>query len=140
MTMKPILSLPTVEDLRMRLECDRDRLKEQITDLRAAEGANRPQESVAWGKEVTDQADQGMDQAEWDRLHIEELALADRLAEVEHALAKVPLGAYGMCEACGQPIPEARLQELPAARFDLEHEVALEERIDAQEQLPEPGF
>ncbi|HEY7093090.1 MAG TPA: TraR/DksA C4-type zinc finger protein [Ktedonobacterales bacterium] len=138
--MKSTLPLPIIEELRMRLECDRDRLMEQIAGLRAAEGANRPQKSVTWGKEVTDQADQGMDQAEWDRLHIEELALADRLAEVAHALAKIPLGAYGLCEACGQPIPEARLQELPAARFDLEHEVAFESRIHAQEQLPEPGF
>jgi DnaK suppressor protein len=140
MTMKSTLPPPTIGDLRVRLECERDRLKEQIADLRAAESVNQPQESVAWGKEVTDQADQGMDQAEWDRLHIEELALADRLAEVEHALAKIPLGAYGVCEACGQPIPEARLQEMPAARFDLEHEVAFENRIHAQEQLPEPGF
>ncbi|MGZ3714265.1 MAG: TraR/DksA C4-type zinc finger protein [Ktedonobacterales bacterium] len=45
-----------------------------------------------------------------------------------------------MCETCGQPIPEARLQALPSARFDIEHEAALEERIHAEDQLPEAAF
>lgn len=138
--MRSTLSPGTIENLRLRLERERDRLTGQIAELRAAEGVNRPREAIAWRDEVTDQADQGMDQAEWDRMRVEELALSDQLAEVEHALAKIPLGTYGVCEACGQPISEARLRALPPARFDIEHEVALEARIHAQEQLPEPNF
>ncbi len=138
--MRSVVSPGTVEEMHVRLERERERLRQQIAELRTAQGVDRPRESVAWRDEVTDQADQGMDQAEWDRMHVEELALADRLAEVEHALAKMARGTYGLCEACGQPIPAARLRALPAARFDIEHEVALEARIHAQEQLPEPGF
>ncbi|MGZ6364173.1 MAG: TraR/DksA family transcriptional regulator [Ktedonobacterales bacterium] len=136
--MKTILPLSTLEELHMRLECERH--QEQIAALREAEDLDRPRELVEWREEVTDQAEQGMGQAEWDRLHVQELALADRLGEVAHALAKFPLGTYGVCETCGQPLPEARLQALPSARFDIEHEAALEERIHAEDQLPEAAF
>jgi DnaK suppressor protein len=37
--------------------------------------------------------------------------------EIEHALAKVRNGTYGVCEDCGQPIPKARLKALPYARL-----------------------
>jgi DnaK suppressor protein len=36
-------------------------------------------------------------------------------AEIDRALAKIEAGTYGLCEQCGQPIPEARLQALPYA-------------------------
>ena len=39
------------------------------------------------------------------------------LAEVEAALARVDAGTYGVCERCGAPIGEARLDALPAARL-----------------------
>lgn len=38
------------------------------------------------------------------------------LAEVEAALARLEAGTYGVCERCGEPICEARLDALPAAR------------------------
>ena len=37
--------------------------------------------------------------------------------EIDHALAKLDAGTYGMCEGCGQPIPRARLRALPHARL-----------------------
>jgi DnaK suppressor protein len=36
-------------------------------------------------------------------------------SEIDRALAKIDAGTYGICEQCGQPIPDARLQALPAA-------------------------
>jgi DnaK suppressor protein len=35
--------------------------------------------------------------------------------EIDRALAKIEAGTYGLCEQCGQPIPDARLQALPQA-------------------------
>ena len=35
--------------------------------------------------------------------------------EIDRALEKIEAGTYGLCEQCGQPIPDARLQALPAA-------------------------
>ncbi len=37
------------------------------------------------------------------------------VAEIDRALAKVDAGNYGLCEQCGQPIPQARLKALPYA-------------------------
>jgi DnaK suppressor protein len=36
-------------------------------------------------------------------------------AEIDRALAKIESGTYGVCEQCGQRIPDARLQALPQA-------------------------
>lgn len=35
--------------------------------------------------------------------------------EIDRALAKIESGTYGLCEQCGQQIPDARLQALPQA-------------------------
>ena len=35
--------------------------------------------------------------------------------EIDLALAKMDTGTYGICERCGKPIPEARLEALPHA-------------------------
>jgi DnaK suppressor protein len=41
---------------------------------------------------------------------------AQMLEEVEHALVRLTNGVYGLCEGCGEPIPERRLRALPWAR------------------------
>jgi RNA polymerase-binding transcription factor DksA len=48
------------------------------------------------------------------------------LADIEHALARLDDGTYGRCEACGEAIDDARLEALPAARFCLSHQAAVE--------------
>ncbi|MCB1237057.1 MAG: TraR/DksA family transcriptional regulator [Verrucomicrobiae bacterium] len=36
------------------------------------------------------------------------------IAKIEHALGRIDSGAYGLCEGCGEPIPEARLDAKPS--------------------------
>jgi DnaK suppressor protein len=43
--------------------------------------------------------------------------LQETLSEVERALLKLSEGTYGVCEQCGSPIDEARLEAKPAARL-----------------------
>ena len=43
--------------------------------------------------------------------------LQETLAEVEAAIARVHAGTYGLCQVCGNPISEARLEAMPAARL-----------------------
>ena len=38
-----------------------------------------------------------------------------RVAAIDAALGRVDAGTYGTCEACHQPIPEARLEAVPEA-------------------------
>ena len=40
-------------------------------------------------------------------------SLETGLARTERALAKLDEGTYGMCDACGEPIPPARLRAMP---------------------------
>lgn len=47
--------------------------------------------------------------------------LNEQLDEVDHALAKIDAGTYGLCEVCQQPIAPARLEAMPATRFCIDH-------------------
>jgi DnaK suppressor protein len=48
------------------------------------------------------------------------------LADVEDALRRLDEGTYGVCEVCGKPIPDERLEANPTARYDIEHERTVE--------------
>lgn len=50
------------------------------------------------------------------------------LTEVQAALKRIEQGTYGKCIECGRPIPEKRLEAIPWAARDVEHEAALEQR------------
>ena len=52
---------------------------------------------------------------ERDRLIVVASEAQARVAEIDAALARVEAGTYGLCDACGKPIPEARLEVLPEA-------------------------
>jgi DnaK suppressor protein len=52
---------------------------------------------------------------ERDRLVVVASEAQARVVEIDAALARVEAGNYGLCEACGKPIPEARLEVLPEA-------------------------
>jgi RNA polymerase-binding transcription factor DksA len=43
--------------------------------------------------------------------------LQDSLDEVDAALVRLREGNFGVCEVCGKPIGEARLEAMPAARL-----------------------
>ena len=40
-----------------------------------------------------------------------------RLIDIDAALERVELGTYGLCERCGRPIPDERLEARPFARL-----------------------
>jgi len=44
----------------------------------------------------------------------------DALYEIEEALKRLDNGTYGTCEMCGKPIPQARLETLPFARYTID--------------------
>jgi len=44
-------------------------------------------------------------------------SLRETLNDIDDALAKIDAGTYGSCEQCGQPIGDARLEAMPAARL-----------------------
>ena len=52
---------------------------------------------------------------ERDRLLVVASDAQAKVAEIDAALSRVDAGTYGICESCGKPIPEARLEALPEA-------------------------
>ena len=64
---------------------------------------------------------------------IEEIALklgdqeSQMVADIDQALLRIDEGSYGICERCGQPIDEVRLEAQPAARYDAACQAVIEE-------------
>ena len=52
---------------------------------------------------------------ERDRLLVVANDAQARVVAIDAALGRLDAGTYGTCEACGNPIPEARLEVLPEA-------------------------
>jgi DnaK suppressor protein len=55
----------------------------------------------------------------------------DALYEIEEALKRFDAGTYGICEMSGKPIPQARLEAIPFARFTVECQTQIEKRQKA---------
>jgi RNA polymerase-binding transcription factor DksA len=55
----------------------------------------------------------------------------DALYEIDQALKRIELGSYGTCEMSGKPIPRARLEAIPFARFTVECQSQLEKQNKA---------
>lgn len=51
------------------------------------------------------------------------------LAEIDAALARIERKTYGICEGSGKPIPKARLEAIPWARYCVEYKQLLEKGL-----------
>ncbi len=91
---------------RAQLQAEHDRLTGQLADL----GVDRADFDEGF-------ADSGQVTAE--RGEVQALAgtLRETLQDIDAALGKIDQGTYGLCESCGRPIAEARLEAMPAARL-----------------------
>jgi len=108
------------EAARARLERERDRVGELISELRS-EGLDEEQAAQSGDLTHYDQhpADQGSELFEREKdLAILESLEAD-LAEIEAALQRLDEGTYGIDEVTGEPIDPERLDALPAARTNV---------------------
>lgn len=47
------------------------------------------------------------------------------IVEIEAALRRLDEGTYGKCEECGNPITDARLEAMPAARYCLDDQARI---------------
>src|SRR2546421_7389141 len=124
-----------VEDARRRLEAERARLSEVEDNFDAEHLTDESEDesiSELSGGIDQHQADIGTETFEREKdLSILEQIEAE-LADVEHALRRLDDGSYGTCEFDGKPIPQERLEAMPAARFCVEHQA------EAQRQATRP--
>jgi DnaK suppressor protein len=99
--------------LRGQLEDEGARLASQISVLDVGH-----EQSLAYDENF---ADSGQVAAELGENKALLNQLNEQLADIERALAKMDEGTYGLCEQCGEPIAEARLEAMPATRFCIKH-------------------
>jgi RNA polymerase-binding transcription factor DksA len=102
-----------LSNLRGQLGAERARLLSQISALEVGRD-----ESPAYDDNF---ADSGQVAAEVGENMALLSQLNEQLDDIDHALAKMDAGTYGRCEACGEPIAEARLEAMPATRFCIAH-------------------
>lgn len=95
-------------EYRTALEHERADLRRQLSDLGFGDGTG-----LEYDPNFADSSQVTAERGEAGALAAE---LADALDEVEAAIARLAEGTYGLCEVCGQPIPPARLEAMPAAR------------------------
>lgn len=97
----------------------RDRLLRQMNGLAKDSAQEVPTYSLHM-------ADSGTDN--FDRDFALSLLSSDQeaLYEIEEAIKRIEKGTYGICELTGKPIPKARLDAIPWARFTVEAQAQLE--------------
>jgi RNA polymerase-binding transcription factor DksA len=78
------------------------------------------------------QADVGTETFERERALTLRRDVEIELAEVADAVMRVERGRYGICEDCGRPVPDERLEALPATRWCVTH-------VEAHELLGDTG-
>ena len=103
-------------DPRRRLESERARTSAHLAGL-----AHDFDEVVAASRDTNadDEHDPEGATIAFERSQVSALARQAEhdLAEIDAALDRLERGEYGVCEACGRPIAEGRLEARPAARL-----------------------
>ena len=92
------------------LEERRRELQQELASL--TEVPRDPMAAVSFGKRIGDGTTEAVE-----RLNKVGTAnsIAVTLADVERALEKLQEGTYGICDSCGEPIGEERLEAIPWA-------------------------
>lgn len=123
-----MISETTKAELKQKLEAEKKRLEKNL----ASAGERDPHAKENWDAAFPNMGEdhnasssmleESADEVEeYDRRLETEEVQEERYQDVLRALAKFETGTYGLCEICGQEIPEERLRANPAARADIEH-------------------
>jgi DnaK suppressor protein len=97
-----------LEDLRVVLEGERGTVDRQLADYAGPDLGSSGEEGFSDSAHATAERDELLLVVEQLQMHKDELGAA---------LDRIHRGTYGMCERCGQPIPEERLEAIPATRL-----------------------
>jgi DnaK suppressor protein len=108
-----------LEERRSEIEGSVSSMAEEIRDL----GTDQDDENGSLGNHI---ADDGANVAEAERIVTVTEDLQDILAQVNGALERMDEGTYGICQRCGRPIGEERLEAFPYVAFCIECQSAIE--------------
>jgi DnaK suppressor protein len=100
------------------LEGERQRLEQALAALRGGEAEAAAEQDEPGERDSEDLFERGLDDARAEDL-------STQMAALERAEARLEAGTYGLSVQSGEPIPDERLEAVPAA----ERTVAEEERF-----------
>jgi DnaK suppressor protein len=99
---------------REQLEIELKRLADELAQLQtSASSSEERREGSPFGK----REEEATETLELEKRLTMENRIRQEMAAVEHALEKIDKGTYGLCDNCGQPIAEERLEALPQANL-----------------------
>ena len=124
--MNTTLSENQLQTLRGRLEARRDELEEEINNLSADVQSMAEDEELEGGAGSNHPADEGSDVRDASQSLTIQQDLQEMQQQVVAALERMDEGTYGLCQQCGKPIDPERLDALPHAAYDIEHQAEME--------------
>lgn len=111
---------------RKLLDAERTRLERLRDEQRAALAQSATDSSSELSSLDQHPGDLGTDTFERERDSSILEQLEAELSEIDAAYQRLEEGRYGICEGTGEPIPDERLEALPATRYTAEYEAHLE--------------
>jgi DnaK suppressor protein len=113
------MQVPAMQDFTEQynyLVKEKDRLTREIEQL---DGEARPSEERREGSPFGKREEEATEVFEMEKRLAVEHQITDTIALIDHALEKYEAGTYGVCDDCGQPIEQGRLEALPYANLCL---------------------
>lgn len=89
-----------------------------VAEMATLSRPTQEQGSISFGKRVGDGTAMAVDRLTAVTAHDN---LQGLLTAVRHAMVRLDEGGYGVCEVCGEPIPEGRLEARPWATTCVAH-------------------
>ncbi len=120
------LSDEQLQSLRGRLEERRRELDDEIEKMIADIQAMTADEQTEGGTGGNHPSDEANDVRDAEQSLTMQLDLEEMRRQVVAALNRMDEGTYGLCQLCGNPIDPERLDALPYAAYDIQHQAEME--------------
>jgi RNA polymerase-binding protein DksA len=121
-----MVSQDSQQEIRARLQAERERLQGEMQGVREGVSSETFQEDEGTDTVSTHPADDGSELFEREKNLSVLNTLETSLGDLDKALAKLDAGTYGVCDNCGRPIGEKRLEAMPSAIYCIDCQSALE--------------
>lgn len=107
-----------IEIYKTKLEEEKKLLEDELGEIgrvdKTGDWEATPEEEIT-SQEVPDEGDMAERAEDYEERSIKLNRLETRLSDINKALGKIENDKYGICENCGKPIEEDRLEANPAA-------------------------
>jgi|GEM_PF-407428 len=110
----------------------REREAQLLAELRSGQQDAEREPFSQIASEAPDSGDSALADVVTDTRNADRERDANELRDVREALGRIEAGTYGICQQCGEPIDEERLDAFPTAKYDLVHQEERERRGDAR--------